>query len=156
GAHSWRVSAGASAPRGCRSRRSSMLHGDPPLGILPWPYGRAHRLGVPAPLSRRRADDTIALPLFEERERMKFGLLYEHQLPRPWNDDAEHRLFQEALAQVELADQLGIDAIWQVEHHFLEEYAHSSAPEVFLAAAAARTKRIRIGHGVVLAPPGYN
>ena len=72
--------------------------------------------------------------------------------------DRRHRarLFKDALAQVELADRLGIDYIWEVEHHFLEEYAHSSAPEVFLAACAARTKRIRIGHGVVLAPPGYN
>ena len=87
---------------------------------------------------------------------MKFGLLYEHQLPRPWTNGAEHRLFHEALAQVELADKLGIDYVWEVEHHFLEEYAHSSAPEVFLAACAARTKSIRIGHGVVLAPPGYN
>ena len=87
---------------------------------------------------------------------MRFGLLYEHQLPRPWTGDTEHRLFKDALAQVELADGLGIDYIWEVEHHFLEEYAHSSAPEVFLAACAARTKRIRIGHGVVLAPPGYN
>jgi len=87
---------------------------------------------------------------------MRFGLLYEHQLPRPWTGESEHRLFKDALAQVELADQLGIDHIWEVEHHFLEEYAHSSAPEVFLAACAARTKNIRIGHGVVLAPPGYN
>jgi len=87
---------------------------------------------------------------------MKFGLLYEHQLPRPWDNNAEHKLFHEALAQCELADRIGIDYIWEVEHHFLEEYAHSSAPEVFLAACAARTKRIRIGHGVVLAAPGYN
>src|SRR5258705_8363878 len=87
---------------------------------------------------------------------MRFGLLYEHQLPRPWTEGTEHRLFKDALAQVELADDLGIDYIWEVEHHFLEEYAHSSAPEVFLAACAARTKKIRIGHGVVLAPPGYN
>jgi alkanesulfonate monooxygenase SsuD/methylene tetrahydromethanopterin reductase-like flavin-dependent oxidoreductase (luciferase family) len=65
---------------------------------------------------------------------MRFGLLYEHQLPRPWTGDSEHRLFKDALAQVELADSLGIDHIWEVEHHFLEEYAHSSAPEVFLAA----------------------
>src|SRR5262249_37239608 len=33
--------------------------------------------------------------------------------------------------------------------HFLEEYSHSSAPEVFLGAASQRTKRIRLGHGVV-------
>ena len=72
---------------------------------------------------------------------MRFGLLYEHQLPRPWTEGTEHRLFKDALAQVELADRLGIDYIWEVEHHFLEEYAHSSAPEVFLAACAARTKQ---------------
>src|SRR4026208_501116 len=87
---------------------------------------------------------------------MQFGIFYEHQLPRPWVEGAELRLFQEALDQVELADKLGLDYAWEVEHHFLEEYAHSSAPEVFLAACAARTKNIRIGHGVVLAPPGYN
>lgn len=63
---------------------------------------------------------------------MRFGLLYEHQLPRPWSEDSEQRLFDEALAQVELADRLGIDDVWEVEHHFLEEYAHSSAPEVFI------------------------
>ncbi len=87
---------------------------------------------------------------------MKFGISYEHQLPRPWDDGAEQRLFDEALDQVELADQLGIDYAWEVEHHFLEEYSHSSAPEVFLAAASQRTKRIRLGHGIVLMPPGYN
>ena len=51
---------------------------------------------------------------------MKFGIFYEHQLPRPWGDGAEQRLFQEALDQVELADRLGIDHAWEVEHHFLE------------------------------------
>src|ERR1700732_3630238 len=87
---------------------------------------------------------------------MKFGIFYEHQLPRPWLDGGELRLFQEALDQVELADRLGIDFAWEVEHHFLEEYSHSSAPEVFLAACSQRTKRIRLGHGIVLMPPGYN
>src|SRR5580692_9559373 len=87
---------------------------------------------------------------------MKFGIFYEHQLPRPWNDGAEHRLLQEALDQVELADQLGIDYAWEVEHHFLEEYSHSSAPEIFLAACSQRTKNIRLGHGICLMPPRYN
>ena len=87
---------------------------------------------------------------------MRFGVFYEHQLPRPWDDGSEQRLFQDALAQVELADRLGIDYAWEVEHHFLEEYSHSSAPEVFLAAASQRTQRIRLGHGIVLMPPGYN
>ena len=87
---------------------------------------------------------------------MKFGIFYEHQLPRPWTDGAELKLFQDALSQVELADQLGIEYAWEVEHHFLEEYSHSSAPEVFLAAASQRTKNIRLGHGIKLMPPGYN
>jgi alkanesulfonate monooxygenase SsuD/methylene tetrahydromethanopterin reductase-like flavin-dependent oxidoreductase (luciferase family) len=87
---------------------------------------------------------------------MKFGIFYEHQLPRPWDEGIEQQLFQDALEQVELADKLGIDNVWEVEHHFLEEYSHSSAPEVFLAAASQRTKNIRLGHGIVLMPPGYN
>jgi len=87
---------------------------------------------------------------------MRFGVFYEHQLPRPWEEGSELKLFQEALDQVELADRLGIDYAWEVEHHFLEEYSHSSAPEVFLAAASQRTRRIRLGHGIVLMPPGYN
>ena len=87
---------------------------------------------------------------------MKFGIFYEHQLPRPWAEGSELKLFQDALTQVELADRLGIDYAWEVEHHFLEEYSHSSAPEVFLAAASQRTRQIRLGHGIVLMPPGYN
>jgi len=87
---------------------------------------------------------------------MKFGIFYEHQLPRPWEEGTELKLFQDALDQVELADRLGIDYAWEVEHHFLEEYSHSSAPEVFLAACSQRTKTIRLGHGIVLMPPGYN
>ena len=46
--------------------------------------------------------------------------------------------------------------VWMVEHHFLPEYSHCSAPDVFLAAVAQHTSSIRIGHGVVLAPPPFN
>ncbi|HJL76275.1 MAG TPA: LLM class flavin-dependent oxidoreductase [Acidimicrobiales bacterium] len=87
---------------------------------------------------------------------MKFGTFYEHQLPRPWEEGDEQRLVQESLEQVELADRLGIEYAWEVEHHFLEEYSHSSAPEVFLAACSQRTKNIRLGHGIVLMPVNYN
>jgi alkanesulfonate monooxygenase SsuD/methylene tetrahydromethanopterin reductase-like flavin-dependent oxidoreductase (luciferase family) len=87
---------------------------------------------------------------------VKFGLFYEHQLPRPWGADGEHKLLKDALEQVELADRLGIDCVWEVEHHFLEEYSHSSAPEVFLAAASQRTSRIRLGHGIVQIPFNFN
>ena len=87
---------------------------------------------------------------------MRFGVFYELQLPKPWTDDDEHRLFQEALDQIVLADQLGIDYAWAVEHHFLDEYSHCSAPEVFLAAAAGRTKNIKVGHGIRQVISKYN
>src|SRR3954453_18832434 len=87
---------------------------------------------------------------------MRFGLFYEHQLPRPWPEGAGEKLLTDALDQVELADRVGFDYVWEVEHHFLEEYSHSSAPEVFLGAASQRTKRIRLGHGIVQLPPLFN
>src|ERR671928_1791412 len=86
---------------------------------------------------------------------MRFGVFYEHQLPRPWGEDAEHRLLHEALEQIEIADRVGFDTVWEVEHHFLEEYSHSSASDVFLAAASQRTRRIRLGFGILPLPPGY-
>ena len=87
---------------------------------------------------------------------MKFGIFYEHQIGRPWDDTTEHQLIQNALEQVEFADSLGIQYVWEVEHHFLEEYSHSSAPEVFLAACSQRTKNIRLGHGIILTAPQFN
>src|ERR1700693_4014390 len=87
---------------------------------------------------------------------MKFGMFYELQCPRPWDEESEPRVYAEALEQIELADRLGIDFVWEVEHHFLEEYSHSSAPEVFLGAVSARTKNIRLGHGIVQTPPPFN
>ncbi|MBW8485760.1 LLM class flavin-dependent oxidoreductase [Actinomadura parmotrematis] len=87
---------------------------------------------------------------------IRFSLFYEHQLPRPWDDGQEARLYRDALDQIEIADRIGFDIVWEVEHHFLEEYSHSSAPEVFLAAASQRTKRIRLGHGIVQLPPEVN
>ena len=87
---------------------------------------------------------------------MKFGIFYEHQLPRPWEERSEQQLISDALDQVELADRLGIQYVWEVEHHFLEEYSHSSAPEIFLAACSQRTTNIRLGHGIIQTAPQYN
>jgi len=86
---------------------------------------------------------------------VRFGIFYEHQIPRPWSERSEYEVFQDSLAQIELADRLGYDYAWVVEHHFLEEYSHSSAPEVFLGAASQRTQRIRLGHGVVQLPTNH-
>jgi alkanesulfonate monooxygenase SsuD/methylene tetrahydromethanopterin reductase-like flavin-dependent oxidoreductase (luciferase family) len=87
---------------------------------------------------------------------MKFGIFYEHSVSRPWSDISEWRAYHQALEQICLADELGFDQVWEVEHHFLEEYSHSSAPEVFLAAAAAQTKNINICQGIALCLPQVN
>ena len=80
---------------------------------------------------------------------MKFGIFYELQLPRPWTEESERTLLKNAVTQIELADKLGYDYAWAVEHHFLEEYSHCASPEVFLGAASRQTKNIRLGHGVI-------
>ena len=87
---------------------------------------------------------------------MKFSLVYELEMPKPWTETSEYDMYWDSLAQIELADQLGFYTVWEVEHHFLAEYSHSSCPEVFLAAVSQRTKNIRLGHGVVLLPFPYN
>src|SRR5258706_8320271 len=111
----------------------------------------ASRFTIP-PWSR----DYVGYSQERRSQAMRFGIFYEMQLPRPWAPDDERRLFHEALDQVVLAGRLGYDHAWEVEHHFLDEYSHSSAPEVFLAAAAARTTRIRLGHGICQVIPNYN
>jgi alkanesulfonate monooxygenase SsuD/methylene tetrahydromethanopterin reductase-like flavin-dependent oxidoreductase (luciferase family) len=87
---------------------------------------------------------------------MKFGVFHELSVGKPWTPEAESIVYHNALEQVEVADRLGFDQAWAVEHHFLEEYSHCSAPEMFLAAAAARTERIRLGHGVMMVLPPFN
>lgn len=87
---------------------------------------------------------------------MKFGLFYEHQSPAPFTPEKDMETFNNALDELELADRLGYDYAWLVEHHFLEEYSHSSAPEVFLGALTQRTKRMRLGHGICVMPPAIN
>ncbi|HZQ83813.1 MAG TPA: LLM class flavin-dependent oxidoreductase [Acidimicrobiales bacterium] len=86
---------------------------------------------------------------------MKFGIIYEICRPDPeWATEEE--IYWQALEQCVVAEEVGFDYVWAVEHHFLENYSLSSAPEVFLASVAQRTERIRIGHGVRLLPPPFN
>ena len=87
---------------------------------------------------------------------VKFGIFFEMSTPRPFTPEVEGAVLHNALAQARLADELGFDWVWAVEHHFLEEYSHCSAPEVVLAAVATQTERIRIGHGAVVCVPEMN
>jgi alpha-L-fucosidase len=86
---------------------------------------------------------------------MKFSLFYEMQISHPTRDK-EAECFRNCLEQAVLADEVGFDGVWEVEHHGLYEYSHSSAPEIFLSFVAARTRRIRVGHGITLTPYRYN
>ena len=81
---------------------------------------------------------------------MKAGLIYEIESIKPHAADHEYRVFWETMEQIELADRLGFDSVWTVEHHFLNEFSYCSAPEVFLACVTQRTRQIRVGHGVVV------
>lgn len=87
---------------------------------------------------------------------MEIGLLYELQNPKPWHERSEYDTYHNAIEQAVLADQIGLHSVWAVEHHFLAEYSHCSSPEIFLTAVAAKTARIRVGHGVVLLPQPFN
>src|SRR3954467_9384024 len=66
--------------------------------------------------------------------------------------EIEQRQFENVLAQISTADDLGYGSVWFVEHHFTRGFSHSSAPDLMLAAAARTTKNIKLGLGVVLLP----
>jgi len=87
---------------------------------------------------------------------VRVSLFFEIPVPRPWDEHSEQRAFANYLDALELADKSGFHTAWTTEHHFLEEYSHASAPEIFLAAASQRTERIRLGHGIVHLPPAIN
>ena len=84
------------------------------------------------------------------------GLCMKFKYGEPFYPGVEKERYDQVLAQVELADEVGFDYFWTVEHHFLREFSHCPAPEVLYGAVSQRTKRIRIGHAVVLLPNQYN
>ncbi|MDO8588411.1 MAG: LLM class flavin-dependent oxidoreductase [Armatimonadota bacterium] len=83
---------------------------------------------------------------------MKFELLQECQTS---TRDYYNRYWQ-MLREVELADQTGWDYYGMSEQHFTPELFTTSAPEIFFAAIAMRTKRIRLRQSVALLPYRVN
>ena len=83
---------------------------------------------------------------------MQFGLLYEMQRPFEGTNIDWNALYKETLEQCRLADQVGFDNLWFVEHHFLTGFSGSPCPEVMFGALSQVTKRIRIGFGVSILP----
>jgi alkanesulfonate monooxygenase SsuD/methylene tetrahydromethanopterin reductase-like flavin-dependent oxidoreductase (luciferase family) len=86
---------------------------------------------------------------------VQFSMIFEAQLAHP-TPERERQVIHDCVEQAVLAEQVGFDRVWAVEHHALKWYAHMSAPEVFLTWVAAKTERIRVGHGVVCMPFQYN
>ncbi len=86
---------------------------------------------------------------------MKFSMIFEAQVEYG-TPDVERQQILNCIDQAVYAEEVGFDAVWAVEHHSLVEYSHMSAPEIFLSAVAAKTKRIRVGHAAVCMPFGYN
>ena len=86
---------------------------------------------------------------------MKFSIIFEFQCSDV-SAEGERETLLNCVDQAVFAEEMGFDRVWAVEHHGLKHYAHMSAPEIFLTWVAAKTSKIRIGHGVVCMPFGYN
>ena len=91
---------------------------------------------------------------------MEFGLFIQGYNPafRRGEDlaEAEHRAFMDEIAAVEAADRAGFKYVWVTEHHFLDEYSHLSANDVFSGYLAKATERIHIGSGIFNPLPQVN
>ncbi|MEV5828210.1 LLM class flavin-dependent oxidoreductase [Spirillospora sp. NPDC052242] len=94
---------------------------------------------------------------------MKLDLMYEFQpKPGPHGEPfpdgqkrAERQIYAEAFEQIRLADRLGFQTVWAVEHHFREGRSACPSNETVLGALSQITENIRLGFGVVLLPPGF-
>ncbi|MHB8454310.1 MAG: LLM class flavin-dependent oxidoreductase [Acidiferrobacterales bacterium] len=82
---------------------------------------------------------------------MEFDLFYELAVPA-FAGRSEAQVFHDTLNELRAADSGNFRTAWFVEHHFMRGYSHSSAPDLFLAAASQCTKRLRLGHAIVPLP----
>src|SRR5215471_14328039 len=80
---------------------------------------------------------------------MKFGLHY--QLSCSASQSPAQR-YRHTLEQAVYAEALGFESVWPVEQHFISDLSILSAPLLFLAAVAERTKTLRLGIAIVLLP----
>lgn len=79
---------------------------------------------------------------------MQLDLFYELAVP-DFAMRNEAQVFHDTLEELVLAETCGFRTAWIVEHHFMRGYSHSSAPDLVLAAAAQRTRTLRLGHATV-------
>jgi alkanesulfonate monooxygenase SsuD/methylene tetrahydromethanopterin reductase-like flavin-dependent oxidoreductase (luciferase family) len=82
--------------------------------------------------------------------RLRFGCGFDLRNPPEWPRDWAG-LYAEHLDFIAWTESLGFENVWLAEHHGIED-GYMPSPLVFGAAIAARTKTMRIGTGVALAP----
>lgn len=90
---------------------------------------------------------------------MEFGVFVQGHVPRrrvAADPDFEHAALLGDMEIVKAADRAGFKYAWASEHHFLDEYSHLSASEVFLAYAAGVTERIHLGSAIWNLNPQVN
>src|SRR5947199_8073662 len=90
---------------------------------------------------------------------MEFGVFIQNPVfgfKREGNPDYEHQVIMRELELVLAADRAGWKYVWVTEHHFLDEYSHMSANEVYLAHLSAVTERIHVGSGIFNLNPQVN
>ena len=80
---------------------------------------------------------------------MQFGGFY--QLPYA-EDQTDSVRYDDTIAQAQLADKLGFDAVWLAELHFNPQFSEMPAPLPMGSAVATTTERIKIGTAVNLIP----
>lgn len=81
---------------------------------------------------------------------MNFGLWYDFRNPAPWRQPFE-TFYEQNLAQIAAAEQLGFDSVWLTEHHFCDD-GYTPSPLVLAGAIGAATTRMRIGTNLMLLP----
>jgi alkanesulfonate monooxygenase SsuD/methylene tetrahydromethanopterin reductase-like flavin-dependent oxidoreductase (luciferase family) len=81
---------------------------------------------------------------------MKLGIYFDLRNPLEWRQDWS-RVYGFALEMCEEAERLGADSVWDTEHHLFDD-GYMTQPLTFLAAVAARTKRMRLGTAIMIAP----
>lgn len=90
---------------------------------------------------------------------MEFGYFAQTHVPKHEqvaDPLAEHKRIMNDLAMSVAVEEYGFKYVWASEHHFLDEYSHMSAPEVFLSFVAARTKKIHVGSAIINTTPPVN